>query len=278
MGKLSACFAIASLVFIGACGSDHATPDASIKIIDAMPDSPKVWEDAPPGPDYDLTCFGATAPTTAADPITLAGTTQTFGQNGGSSVPMVAVDVFKNSSNTPVASVVSDATGAFTTGNIATGGVPMDGYIRLAKSTYRTSYTYPPSPIVASLTDVPALLLSNSTFDQLAGVGGGQDDTLNGALFFAVTDCNLATQTLIPEATVKVQQNGADVGTILDIGQFIPQADGTYVVLNVPDGATQILVSFNGMMFPTRTVGAFKKPAGQNQEGTLTATAIRPGP
>ena len=82
MGNLRACFVIASLALAAACGSDHATPDASIKIIDAAPPDMKIWQDAPPGPDYDLTCYGGTAPTTATDPITVAGSTQALSMGG----------------------------------------------------------------------------------------------------------------------------------------------------------------------------------------------------
>jgi hypothetical protein len=277
MGNLRACSAVA-LLALAACGSDHSKVDASIQIMDAKEIDAKIWEDAPP-PMYDLTCYGVNPPTTAADPITISGSTQELGMNGTQPVPLVVVEVFKNGTVNPVATVTSDAQGAFMTGNIATGGTPLDGYIRAAKISYRTTYLYPPTVVAASLTGVPAILLSNTLFGQLDGFanGGSQDDTNNGVLFFAVTDCSL-TPTPITEATVKVQQNGTDVGTIFDLGQLAPQAAGTYVVFNVPDGPTQILATYNSMAFPTRTVVAHKKPNGLNSEGTVTFTTVRPGP
>src|SRR5690349_7283311 len=68
MGFVRGCFGAGVLALV-ACGSDNATPDASI---DAVPDA-KVWDDAPPGPTYDLSCSGNSAPTTATAQITLSG-------------------------------------------------------------------------------------------------------------------------------------------------------------------------------------------------------------
>jgi len=276
MGNMRACIAVA-LLALAACGSDHSKVDASIIIPDTAVDA-KVWMDAPPSM-YDLTCFGGTAPTTAADPITIAGSTQTLTQQGPEAVGMVLVEVFKTGTVNPVATVTSDAAGAFITGNIATGGTPLDGFLRGAKATFRTSYLYPPSPATASLAGVPLLVVSNQAFTllstQLAMVT--QDDTNNGALVVAVTDCS-TPPTPIDGATLKVQQSGTDVGTIFDLGAIAAQAAGTFFVFNVPDGPTQLLVSFDGKDFPVRTVVAHKKPNGMNAEGTMTVTAVRPGP
>jgi hypothetical protein len=279
MGNLRACFAVATLALV-ACGSDHAAVDASIKIIDAPPPDMKVFEDAPPA-TYDLSCLNNPAPTTATDPITIAGTTAELSQSGNA-IPNVAVDVFKTGTTAALATVTSDATGAFATGNIATATTPIDGYVRAVapldgttgEPVYRTTYLYPPSVVATSLTDVPVLLLSVATFGQLSG--GGQNDTANGALFFAVTDCNLTAQSLIAEATVKVQRNGADVGQIISLGSFIPQLAGTFVALNVPDGPATITASYNGMAFPAQNVAAFKKPTGTGAVGTVTVTVVRP--
>jgi hypothetical protein len=281
MGNLRACFAVASLA-LAACGSDHAAVDASIKIIDAMPDSPKVWEDAPPA-TYDLSCLNNPAATTAADPITIAGTTQELSQNSNP-IPNVAVAVFKTGTPTALATVTSNSTGAFTTPNIATGTMPINGYVRAVapldgttnEPVYRTTYMYPPSVVAASLTDVPVLMLSVATFGQISSIGGGQNDTANGALFFAVTDCALSAQSLIAEATVTVQRNGADVGNVVSLGQFIPQLAGTFVALDVPDGPVTITASYNGMTFPAQDVAAYKKPSGTGTVGTVTVTVIRP--
>jgi hypothetical protein len=282
MGNLRVCFAVALLAPVAACGSDHAAADASIKIIDAPNPDAKVFEDAPP-PMYDLSCLNDPAPTTAADPITVAGTTVQLSQTGDP-IPNVAVAVFKNGTTAPLATVTSDATGAFTTGNIATGTMPIDGYVRAVapldgttgEPVYRSTYLYPPSVVATSLADVPVLMISVATFSQISGIGGGQDDSANGALFFAVTDCTLSQQSLIAEATVKVQRNGTDVGNVVNLGSFIPQLAGTFVALDVPDGPATITASYNGMTFPAQNVAAYKKPSGTGAVGTMTVTVVRP--
>jgi len=266
------------MLALAACGSDRAQPDASIKIIDSpMPDA-KVWEDAPPSM-YDFSCLGMSQPTTATDPVTVAGTTQTITQQGTAAVPMVTVEMFKTGTLNPIATTVSDAAGAFMTGNITTGGTPIDGFVRAAKATFRTTYLYPPSLVTTSLTGVPVLLVSNQAFDLISTMFAQvtQDDANNGALVVVVTDCS-ATPTPIDGATLKVQQNGTDVGTIFDLGALLAQAAGTFFVFNVPDGPTQVLVSAEGHDFPVRTVVAHKKPNGQGAEGTMTVTQVRPGP
>ena len=274
MGNLRACFAVAMLA-LAACGSDKATPDASIKLIDAPPIDMKIWEDAPP-PMYDLSCLNDAAPTTATDPITVSGTTSTLSQNNASPVPDADVDVFEVGTATALATVVSDSTGAFATGDIATGGTPIDGYIRAMEPTYRSTHMYPGTVVAASLTDVPVILISNATFTQLAGFAQiTQNDDDNGALIVRVTDCSGAL-TGINGATLKVQQGGTDVGTVFDLGQLIAQAAGTFFVFNVPDGETQVLVTYDGMAFPTRTVTAYKKPTGEGAEGTITAVQVSP--
>ncbi|HEY5926063.1 MAG TPA: hypothetical protein VIV11_30465 [Kofleriaceae bacterium] len=275
MGNLRACFAVA-LLALAACGEDHAKVDASIIIQDSPPIDSKVFMDAPPSM-YDLSCLGANPPTTAADPITIGGTTQTLTMNGAMPLAMVAVDVFRSSSATAIASVTSDNAGAFMTGNIATGGTPVDGYVRGAKATFRTTYLYPPTVVATSLPGVPVILISNALFDALSAQIAPQDDANNGALLVLVTDCTVPQPSPIEGATLSVQQGGSDVGTVFDLGGLAPQAAGTFFVFNVPDGATQVTASYNSMMFPTRTVVAHKKPMGMNTEATLTVVAVRPG-
>ena len=277
MGNLKSCFIVATIA-LAACGSDKAkTPDAPIHVIDAAIDAPVHMIDAPPdAPNYNFSCFGMANPTTAADPITIAGTTETFSMSGVQTVPNVAVDIFKSGTANPVDSQTSSAQGAFTSGNIATGGTPLDGYIKAGVAAYRTTYLYPPTPAVASLMNVPVIMLSTANFTLLTQFASvTQDDANNGVLFLTVTDCNNMP---INGATLSVKQNGADVGTQFDLGQLAQQAAGIVIVFNVPDGATDISASYNSMTFPMRSVLSHKKPNGANSVGTITATAVRPGP
>jgi hypothetical protein len=275
MGKLR--FVALSLA-IAACGSDdrNGPADASIDAKVVMPDA-KVFMDAPP-PTYDLNCYGMTAGTTVGDPIVVMGTageinpqTQTISGKVG-----VTVDLFKVGSTTSAKTVTSGAMGAYTSGDI-TGGVAID-HLRGAFTDYRTTYLYPPQPIRMTLTgNVPVPLVSNGAFETIEMYAGKQDET-KGALLVTVTDCNIADPQLIDGATLHVQQDDADVGDVFDIGQFLPQAAGTYFVMNVPAGDIEVWAEFDGKTFPKRTVGSFAKPDTANAEGTITVTAIPPGP
>lgn len=283
MGKLR--FVALSLA-IAACGSDDRSgpADASIdapKVIDA-----KVWNDAPPGPMYDLTCFGVTPPTAVDASITVTGQTAELGQGGSTPVGNIEVSIFKVGGNTASATVTSSTTagseGEFSSGAITTNGMGLE-YLKAldlaATPTYRTTYLYPPYPLRASQDGVPVVLLAQSTLDTLSGFGiGTQDDTNNGMLVVIVNDCSTTDPKALDGADLTVKQGNTNVGDIIDLGQLIPQAAGTFFVLNVPDGATDVTASFDGKVFPTHTVVAHKKPNGQGAMGTVTATAIPPGP
>jgi hypothetical protein len=277
MGKLSL-----TLIVVGtaACGSNNNnTVDAHIVVpIDAKPiDAPKVFNDAPPV-NLDFSCFGVAPPTTAPANVTLAGTTETANIQAMALVPVagVTIDAFKAGNATSLSTVTSDANGAFTTGDLPTAGVPVDGYIRAAKDTYRTTYLYPPAPLAASAAGVPVPILDEQTFGLLLQfvLMATQDDSTNGFLLVQITDC-AATPAGIPGATLVVKQGGSDVGTVADFSQFSP---GTFAVTNVPDGDTTISATYNSMTFPSHVVTAHKKPATTGATGTITASVVRPGP
>ena len=285
MGNSKALFAVGTtaLTAVGtfvACGSDKAkTPDAPVHVIDAVPDSPKPVDAPPDASPYDFTCYGGTLPGSAADPITIAGTTESLSQSGATPVGSAAVGIYKTGTAAPVDSLTSAANGTFTSANITTGGVPFDGYIKAKADNYRVSYLYPSNPAVASIANLPVPLISVASFSQLNSFLQ-QNDMTNGVLFLTATDCNNMPLT---GANVTVKQNGADVGTITDLGQLSGQAqlNGIFIVSNVPDGATDVSATFGSMTFPTHTVVAHKQePAGSGsgQVGTLTITVVRPGP
>lgn len=275
MGNLKACFVVATLA-LAACGSDHATPDAQIVLVDSPVDMAPPVDSPPDAPAYDFSCFGQPDPTTATDPITVAGTTETLSMSGLQTLPDVTVEVFKTGTANALDTQTSGADGSFTSGDIATGGVPFDGYIKGTLDGYRTSFLYPPTPPAASVTGVPLALFTDQVLGQLAQFAGvTQDDTNNGLLFLTVTDCSNMP---IQGATLSIQQGGQDVGMQFDLGALVSQAAGINVVFNVPDGATEITGTYGSMTFPVHTVVAHKKPNGPNAVGTVTLTTVRPGP
>ena len=278
MGKLSlSLFALG----VAACGSDNkGTADAGKTFMDAPPKvfmdaPPKVFMDAPPV-NYDFTCFGMPDPTTAADPVTIAGTTDEFSMNGGTPLGGVTVETYKVGNATAVDTKTSDATlGTFTTGNLVTGGVPLDGYLKTAKTGYRTTYLYPQKKVIANLAGVPVPMMSHATFMQLNQFVG-QTDATNGMLLITVADCAF---TPIAGATLTSKQGNTNAGSILDLGQLTGQAalDGLFIVSNVPDGDTTIGASYGTMTFPSHVVAAHKIPDNA-ADGTLTVSAVVPGP
>jgi hypothetical protein len=272
MGKLSL-----MLIVVGtaACGSDaNKTPDATIVVPDTRPiDAPKVFMDAPP-PSYDFTCYNGTPATTATDPITISGTTSELTQNGLTATNGVSVSFFKTGTATAIATVTSAGGGLFASGNIATGGTPIDAYIGATLDAARTTYLYPPNPASKSLANVPVPIVTNSTFSLVKMFAQAtQDDTTSGALLLILSDC---AQTPIDGATVTVQQGGNNVGTQFDLGTLSAMAAGTFFVFNVPDGATTVTAKYGTMTFPVRTVASHKQPA--NGAASITTTEVLPGP
>lgn len=286
MGNKKAIFAVGTtaLTALGtfvACGSDKAKPDAPVQH-DAPIDSPKAVDAPPDASPYDFTCYGGSAAGSAADPITISGNTATFSGSAAGVVADASVDFFKAGSATAFVTTHSGSDGSFASGNIVTGGTPFDGFIKAAKATYRISYLYPPSALVASLTGVPVPMLSDAQFSQF-NLLLQQQDNVNGLLLVTVTDCNsmpLTGSSLVVKQG-SMTYNGIELSSIPQLSQL----HGIFIVANVPDGATEVSATFGSMTFPMHTVDAHKQEAlagsGSGSaaiEGTITITAVRPGP
>ena len=272
----------------GACGDSKATVDAAIvKIIDARPIDAVVIPDSPPvdAQAYDFTCLGKPEPTTAPANITIGGTVQEITGGGISALTGAAVQSFKTGTAQPLDTATSGAGGAFMSGNLSTGGTPLDGYIEAqvpqvgsTTNDYRATFLYPPAPLAKNLANAPVIMIKNATLTQLRPLLGGftQDDTNNGAMFIAVTDC---ANTPINGAVLSVKQGTTDVGAMqIDLGTLMSQAAGTFFVFNVPAGATQVSATYDGHTLPAHTVMSYKKNVNNLPNGALTITIVRPGP
>jgi hypothetical protein len=273
MGKLSL-----TLIVVGtaACGSNNNNPvDAHVVVPDAKIDAQidaKLFNDAP-APNLDFSCFGLPAPTMADDPVTISGTTSEISQAGLTATDGVTVAFFKSGVATALATVTTAGGGLFASGNVATGGTPVDAYIRASLAQTRTTYLYPPNVVHKSIANVPVPLVTNATFGLLTMFAQvTQDDTNDGALIAILSDC---AQTPINGATLSVKQGTTEVGTQFDLGQLSSMAAGTFFVFNVPDGSTTLTATYGTMTFPVRTVLAHKTADGA---GSMTATEVLPGP
>src|SRR5450432_4264069 len=216
MGKLSLTFVA---VGVAACGSNNNnTVDAHVVAPDTQPiDAPKVFLDAPPV-SYNFACFGVADPTTAADPVTIGGETETFAGQAPTPLANVTVAAFKAGNGTALSTKVSAADGTFTTNNIVTVAVPLDDYLKASLAAYRTTYVYPPNKVVANLAAVPVPMISTAQFMQFNALLN-QVDTNNGFMLITVADCTLKP---IVGATLTAKQAGANVGTQFDLGQALP--------------------------------------------------------
>jgi len=274
MGNLRAVITIAAIAFAAACGDDAATPDAPIVIVDAAIDAPP---DAyvPDAPNYDFSCLGNAAPTTATATIQLAGTAQEVFINGTTpgirNAMGVSVKACKSNCNGPndLGTVgPTPAAGTFTTTAATTGGTPLDGYLIATKTGNRTTYVYPASPLTMNQAGVPVIMLTSQLVQALALLGVNQA-VGNSMLAVLVTDC--ATPPMgIAGAVVTVTQGGTAVGDApFDASSFDPQGTGAWFITNVPPGDTTVSATYNGMTFRAHVVGAVAD--------TTTTTQVKPG-
>jgi hypothetical protein len=277
MRTLPACAFVALTSLAAACGGGgDAKPDAPpIVIPDAAPDAP------PPPPDaqeFDFTCLNNTAPDTATATVTISGFANAVNLNGTqpSIDPLDEATVDACTGNcagpnkldtTTSAAAPCGANGCeFTTAALDTGGAPLDGFIRVAKTNFRTSNVFPAAPLVADQPNVPGLVFSNTAFQAATIFLGVTQSAANGNLGLLVTDC---ANTPITGATVTVTQNGSPAGgEIVDASSF-GQGGGAFLVFDVPPGDTEVNAQFMGMTFRAHTVTTVA--------GQTTATQIRPG-
>ena len=264
-----------------ACGDNQGvvdapmkTPDASIDAaIDAMPDARPL----------DFSCITNSQPTTAPAQITASGRTIELTLGGPVPLGGMTVDVYASGGTAPVSTTTSDMTaGAWSTGAMATGMVPWDGFLKASKDGYRTAFFVPPQKINADYAGVDILTGAADTWSTLEQITHNtQDDTVNGAFMLKVTDC--AGQP-ITDSVVNLKQGNTAVGSDFNLGTLSTKAKGLHIVYNVPAGPTEVTATYMGMTFPTQplVVMSFKNQAsgtgGAVTAGSLTNAVIRPGP
>lgn len=270
-----------SSLLLAACGDDggggkaqDAAPQDTITIHDTTPtpDSPPVDAD----PNLSFSCYQNAAPLTAPAMISISGTVTTFGTSGGSPIVGAPVKACKGdcTDTNLLASVTSGAGGAYTTGDLATGGAPLDAYLIATKppasdTAYFKTFVFPATPLAASLANTPIPLITQKNLDDIA-IAVGTQDADKGVLALLVSDCSSPYMGVIG-ATVTVKENGAEVGgDAFDVGGLLgAQAAGTYLITNVPPGNATITVTYAGMTFLPNDVIIEAQAA--------TAAQIRPG-
>lgn len=284
--RASLSVALFALIAPAACGNDSAsTPVDALVIVDAADldaaiDAP-LPADAPPV--YDFSCaVNTTPPTTAPANLTLAGTVQEIYLDFATFQPGI-----RASANASLTACVADcqgqdnlatvgptpSSGAFTTPDLATGGAPLDGYLKVAKSGNQATWVYPAYPLYASLAGIPVLMMDSLVYNNINQAPGVSHTAGNAIVVAFVTDC---ANTPVAGATVTVTRNATAVGDpVQDASSFGAQAAGGYLAFDVPPDATSgapatvIAASFNGTTFLARTV--------RSVGDTLTIAQIKPG-
>lgn len=266
--KLRACLFLALV----ACGGDGGskTPDAAVQAdaaveIDATPDA------APDAPvqQYDFSCMGNAAPTTAPTTMTLSGTAQNFNTQTFSAEPVAGATVRTRTANEePIAgaTTTTDAQGNFSVTVANQGGMPVDGYLEATKEGSRTVRLYPAGPIHQSLSMIPILLLTNVSFAAVQQFAGKPQSAANGTVGLAVLDC---ANMPIEGATISVKQNNveyADAAHTYDASALQP---GAFLVFDVPPGDVEVNATYNGMPLRAHMV--------RTAATTTTTTYVRPG-
>jgi hypothetical protein len=184
MGNLRAYFGTVLALTAAACGGDSdAKPDGPVVVIpDASIDAQAPDAPVDAAPMFDFSCANNPAPTTAPNPLTVSGTVTDIdlASQEAEPVAMALVTARQSSNNAPIGTPqTTPGDGSFTI-SAPSGGMPIDGYVEASKTGHRTVRVYPPAPLSADFTGVPALLLSNATFNFVVQFAGAQQDADKG--------------------------------------------------------------------------------------------------
>lgn len=229
----------------------------------------------PAGPDLSCLSQPPSPPTTAVDPMVLAGRVVEFTTAGVTPVDAADVALFRAGQPTVLARTHSASNGAFATGAVTTHGNAVHAYLKASKPGYRTAFFYPPSPFATNATTLDVPTISDAMFSSVTTLlGTTQDDAHNGALLVAVLDC--AGQPLAG-ATLGVRRGMTSVGHAFDLGAVVPAATGVFLVLDVPDGKVRVSATYQASQLPEHEVVVRSKdPECPTARGTLTSTIVAP--
>ena len=139
--------AVSGLFAVAACGASPAAPDAPLdaRALDAR--SPDAPADSPPdaaGPN--LACLGQAPPSTAPDPLPVAGKLFAVDHYDVAPVTGGTVVLRRRGTDAVLAQTTTAADGSFTM-SVASGGAPVDAYFAIAADGYRPTRVEPGDPL-----------------------------------------------------------------------------------------------------------------------------------
>jgi hypothetical protein len=215
----------------------------------------------------DFSCVGRALPTTAPAQVTLTGVVKSL--NGFSLEPLsqATVAAFPATGATALATSTSDDAGVFSL-TFATGGVPVNGYLKAKGSGKVDTYYYPPSPIAGSGAVGIVTLFSKDTLDLLSAFAGVGQDAGAGQAVVALVDCGGFG---VPGATLSLSP-GAGATTVY-FENNLPKAAATKTdssgvagVFNLPTGTITVGADAGVATLRPTTV--------QSRAGAVTQTTV----
>ncbi len=273
MNYLSSLILLAPLAACSAAGTGGAVdPDAG-----GSGDGVGVDASTPVGPDLSCLSQPQPSPTTAVDPMVLAGRVVELTTAGVTAVDAADVALFRAGQPIVLARTNSASNGAFATGAVTTHGNAVHAYLKATKPGYRTAFYYPSSAFTANSTTLAVPMMSDSVFATVKTLlGATQNDARNGALLVGVLDCNGHPLTGM---TLHVRRGMQSVGHAYDLGTVLPAATGVFIVFDVPDGKVRVsaMSQATGEELPEHDVVVrASDPECPTSRGTLTSTIVEP--
>ncbi|MEO8797309.1 MAG: hypothetical protein ABI551_05435, partial [Polyangiaceae bacterium] len=206
-------------------------------------------------------CQATPLPTTAPAMLTVTGGVVDQGAGGQTPISGATVEGYATqTSTTAIASTTSDASGDFSL-TLSTGGVPLDGYLKLSKAGELDTYLYPNQPLVADQAKLAGIMVTSTTFSGLAFLAGVTQNAAKGFTAVAVLDCSGASVagaivTTSAGGTTKYNGTSGPSSTAAATG-----ADGLAYVFNMTPGDATVMVTVGGKAYRTHHVftrtGAF---------------------
>src|SRR5436190_6863864 len=194
------------------------------------------------GPGAGFECLGAALPTTAPATITVSGR---ITGNALAPTALPGAVVLASHGIDTLAVDTSDTPGMYSL-SITTGGTPVNGFLRVTKSGYLSTYAYPARALAANDT-TNVLVITQNEFDFLSAATGQTQQSGNGFIGVVVTDCN---GTALANATVQTSPAGTvrynDAAGAPSMTATSTSGGGVAYVFNVPAGDVTVMATANG--------------------------------
>jgi hypothetical protein len=217
------------------------------------------------GPPAGFGCLGAALPTTAPALVSVNGQIRAnaLAPNALSGAIVTALRV---GATDTLAVDTSDTPGMYSV-SITTGGVPVNGYLKVTHSGQLDTYAYPAVPLAGNLT-TNVLMPTSNELSFLGTAVGVTQSVDSGFIGVIVKDCLGAT---VAGATVSTTPPGRvkyNSGSTPSQTATATSTDGVAYVFNTAPGDVTVRASFGGMQLRQHVVTA--------RAGTVTLTEIQP--